>query len=63
MTLTQINQIQIPTWRWLSMNETNVKIDANLSLPYRGGEESGTEKLLARRFFAPTEIPNLPADL
>ncbi|MCK9547875.1 MAG: SufD family Fe-S cluster assembly protein [Sphaerochaeta sp.] len=63
MTLTQINQIQIPTWRWLSMNETSVKIDANLNLAYHGGELTAAEPLIQRHFFASTEIPNLPADL
>jgi len=61
--LTALNRIQIPTWRWLAMNETTVDIDADLTLPYRGGVLTGAEEVEISRFFTPVAIPHLPADL
>ena len=63
MKLTNLNQIQMPTWRWLGMNEAVLETDAALDAPYRGGALSGAEGVEARRDAILAEIPHLPADL
>ena len=63
MKLTNLNQLQMPTWRWLGMNEAALETDAALDTPYRGGVLSGAEGVDVRRDRALIEIPHLPADL
>lgn len=63
MELTKLNELQIPTWRWLGMNETALGFDAALGVPYLGGVLSGAERAEVQRDCAPMELPPLPADL
>lgn len=63
MKLTALNRIQIPTWRWLAMNETTLDIDADLTLPYRGGVLTGAEEVKISRTTTQAAIPHLRPDL
>lgn len=46
MKLTHLNQLQMPTWHWLKLNETELDIpsDCSLDLPYRGARISSSSE-------------------
>lgn len=43
MKFTRLNELQMPTWRWLHMNAAELEVDAALGVPYSGGTLSGAE--------------------
>lgn len=63
MILTKLNELQVPTWRWLRMNATEMEIDAALGTPYRGGTLSGAEQVQVERSAQLTAAEHLPDDL
>lgn len=64
MKLSKLNEMQMPTWRWLHMNDTEVETDSRTDLPYRGSQSiSGAEKIQIQRTVS-REIPaGLPKDM
>ena len=63
MILTKLNELQVPTWRWLRMNATEMEIDAALGTPYRGGTLSGAEQVRVERSAQLTAAEHLPDHL
>lgn len=39
MKLTQLNTLQMPTWRWLNMNSAELELDTNIDVPFHGTAE------------------------
>ena len=64
MKLEQLNELQMPTWHWLHMNETNLDIDADLSAPYKGEVTVANGEQILVNLNAKDKSPqNLPADM
>ncbi|MGF7143005.1 Fe-S cluster assembly scaffold protein SufB [Anaerotaenia torta] len=63
MKLTKLNELQIPTWHWLGMNEAQMDIDASLGTAYRGGVLSGADHVEICRQGDRIQVENLPRDL
>lgn len=63
MKFTKLNQLQMPTWRWLGMNEAQLEVGAALGGAYRGGTLSGAEQVQICHEVTLPELPHLPADL
>lgn len=64
MKLTKLNELQMPTWRWLHMNAAKVETNAEMDLPYRGSPViTGAQKIQIQNTIS-GEIPEgLPQDL
>ncbi|WRS26650.1 SufD family Fe-S cluster assembly protein [Oscillospiraceae bacterium MB08-C2-2] len=66
MKLTQLNQLQMPTWRWLKLNEAELDLgpDFELDLPYEGGILSGSlAQIQTQPAVTPQESLSIPADM
>lgn len=64
MKLTNINELQMPTWRWLNINDTEIIADADLGTAYQNIPEcrnGGTLSLTPPAAAAP--VVGLPADM
>lgn len=64
MKFTKLNELQIPTWRWLHMNSSELEVEAELDVPYQGGVLSAdeTEVTLEHHIDMPS-IGNVPEDV
>ncbi len=63
MKFTKLNELQMPTWRWLNMNAAELDVDAALDITYWGGVLTGTRQVKIEHSAEPLEIPNLPDDM
>lgn len=64
MKLTKLNEMQIPTWRWLNMNSIDLEVDAQTDLPYHGGHSiTGAEKIKLENTIARDVPEGLPRDM
>ncbi len=64
MKFTKLNELQIPTWRWLHMNSSELEVETELDVPYQGGVLSAdeTEVKLEHQVNLPS-IGNVPEDV
>ncbi len=64
MKFTQLNELQMPTWRWLNMNTAMLDVEAEFDTPYKGGVLSGgnTEVKIEHHTDLQT-IEHLPDDM
>ncbi len=63
MKFTELNELQMPTWRWLDMNAAQLETDAALDTPYKGGILSGAEGLVMGDGAGCRPAESLPGDL
>lgn len=64
MKLTKLNEMQMPTWRWLHMNSAELEVEANIDLPYHGGHSiTGAEKIEIQNAIAKETPEGLPRDM
>lgn len=64
MKFTKLNELQMPTWRWLNMNAAELDADAELGTAYRGGIVSGsTAKVKIEHHANLMTIDHLPNDI
>lgn len=64
MKFTQLNELQIPTWRWLHLNSSELEVDAELNLPYHGGVISANDaNIIIEHDVKVPFIENIPKDL
>lgn len=62
MKLTNLHKMQVPTWSWLKMNDTQLEIDADLTLLYNGGSITAPKGVKIRHEFTPFIDETLPSD-
>lgn len=63
MKLTKLNELQIPTWRWLHLNSCELEIDTDIKKPYLGGLISGDYNVSIDSFVHVPAILNIPEDV
>ena len=63
MKLTKLNELQMPTWRWLNMNAADLEIGRELDTAHPGGTLTGAAQVEIRLGADLPVIPNLPADV
>mgnify|MGYP000978759340 CR=1 FL=1 len=64
MKFTQLNELQMPTWRWLNMNATELDAEADFDTPYTGGVLSADESEVHIAHHVDLHaIENLPEDV
>lgn len=64
MKLEKLNQLQMPTWRWLNMNEAALTLEADFAVPFTGGSIQCKSPLVQLQTQAEKAVPeNLPRDI
>lgn len=64
MKFTKLNELQLPTWRWLNMNAAELDADVAVRTVYRGGVLSGgAAQAKIERHANPATIAHLPDDM
>lgn len=64
MKFTKLNELQIPTWRWLHMNSSELEVDAELDVPYQGGVLSAdTTQIKIEPYVDLRSIEHVPDDV
>ncbi len=64
MRFTKLNELQIPTWRWLHMNSSDLEVDAELNIPYQGGVLSADEtQIKIENYVSIPSIDHVPDDV
>lgn len=63
MKLTKLNELQIPTWRWLHLNSSELEIDRDINVPYEGGMISSADAHVSieKSVYVPS-LENIPGD-
>ncbi len=64
MKFTKLNELQIPTWRWLHLNSSELEVETEFDIPYQGGVVSATEsKIKIEPYVKVPFIDNIPEDV
>lgn len=63
MKLTQLNELQMPTWSWLKVNSAQLDAEADLARTYKGGRLSADDKIKTEHQGYLKIVPNLPQDM
>lgn len=64
MKLMKLNELQIPTWRWLHLNSYELEVDTDLNKPYQGGIiKTAFDNISIEKSVDKPSIINIPADV
>ncbi|MDF2843641.1 MAG: SufBD protein [Herbinix sp.] len=64
MKFTKLNELQIPTWRWLHLNSSELEVETELDIPYQGGVISAEESMIKiEKYVAAPALDNIPDDV
>lgn len=64
MKFTKLNELQIPTWRWLQLNSSELDVDARFDLPYHGAVITSSENNVTIEMSVDVpSIDNIPGDV